>query len=260
MIRILRQYSLVGFICLSFYLLSTLSIAADLPRVISAVKPSLVAVVTVLPTRRPPIKILGTGFSVEQSNLIVTNAHVVPPALDKDKKERLAVLVGSGSDTKIYYIEEVLAQDTVHDLSLLKIAKNSELIPMQIDGMGEVVEGEELLFSGYPIANVLGLYPVTHQAMVSAVSPIVIPVNASSQLNARLIRQLRDPFVIYQLDATAYPGSSGSPLYRQDSGKLVGVINMVAIKKSKEHVLSDPSGITYAIPVKYLQRLLEQIP
>ena len=96
--------------------------------------------------------------------------------------------------------------------------------------------------------------------MVSAVSPIVIPVNASSQLNARLIRQLRDPFVIYQLDATAYPGSSGSPLYRQDSGKLVGVINMVAIKKSKEHVLSDPSGITYAIPVKYLQRLLEQIP
>ena len=36
-------------------------------------------------------------------------------------------------------------------------------------------------------------------------------------------------------------------------------MNMVFVKSTKENVLSDPSGISYAIPVEYLQRLLADL-
>ena len=40
--------------------------------------------------------------------------------------------------------------------------------------------------------------------------------------------------------------------------KCQGIINQVYIKSTREAVLSDPSGITYAIPVQHLINLLEQ--
>jgi S1-C subfamily serine protease len=92
--------------------------------------------------------------------------------------------------------------------------------------------------------------------MISALTPIVIPVNQSNQLNAEIISRLRSPFTVFQLDATAYPGNSGSPLYNMMNGKVIGIINMVFVKESKETVLSNPSGISYAIPSKYVKALL----
>ena len=65
-------------------------------------------------------------------------------------------------------------------------------------------------------------------------------------------------FPIFQLDATAYPGNSGSPVYDAATGEVVGVINMVFVKGTKESVLTQPSGITYAIPAKYLQDLVQK--
>jgi S1-C subfamily serine protease len=60
------------------------------------------------------------------------------------------------------------------------------------------------------------------------------------------------------LDATAYPGNSGSPVFDVDTGEVIGIINMVFIKGSKEAALSQPSGITYAIPSIHLKDLLSQ--
>ena len=63
---------------------------------------------------------------------------------------------------------------------------------------------------------------------------------------------------MFQLDATAYPGNSGSPLYDGNTGLVIGVINSVFVKGAKENVLRDPSGITYAIPARYVQELLKR--
>ena len=63
--------------------------------------------------------------------------------------------------------------------------------------------------------------------------------------------------MVYQLDATAYPGNSGSPLYHASSGEVIGVINKVYVKSTREAVLSDPSAITYAIPIRFLLPLLQ---
>jgi S1-C subfamily serine protease len=67
---------------------------------------------------------------------------------------------------------------------------------------------------------------------------------------------MRDPYNVFQLDAIAYPGNSGSPLYDPGSGQVVGVINSVFVKESREAVLEKPSGITFAIPARWVQQLL----
>ena len=63
-----------------------------------------------------------------------------------------------------------------------------------VDPLGDathVREGESVLFTGFPIGSVLGLIPVTHRAMVSAITPIVMPAARADQLDARTVRRLQ---------------------------------------------------------------------
>ncbi|HTS52679.1 MAG TPA: S1C family serine protease, partial [Burkholderiales bacterium] len=116
------------------------------------------------------------------------------------------------------------------------------------------------LFTGFPIGAVLGLIPATHRGMVAALTPIAIPTGNSRELEARAIKRLStSPYPVIQLDGTAYPGNSGSPLYDPDTGEVVGIINMVFVKGSRETALTQPSGITYAIPAEPLKQLLQSI-
>jgi len=120
-------------------------------------------------------------------------------------------------------------------------------------------EGQALAFTGFPLGMVLGLNHVTHRATLSAITPIVMPSLSSRRLDARAITQLqRDPLKIFQLDGTAYPGNSGSPVYDAESGAVLGVINMVFVKGLKETAITSPSGISYAIPSQYVQVLFRQ--
>jgi S1-C subfamily serine protease len=79
----------------------------------------------------------------------------------------------------------------------------------------------------------------------------------SAQINPKLLRRLEEPYNVFQLDATAYPGNSGSPLYDPNSGGVIGVINKVFVQESKENILSKPSGISYAIPINHIEKLLK---
>jgi S1-C subfamily serine protease len=63
-------------------------------------------------------------------------------------------------------------------------------------------------------------------------------------------------FDIFQLDGTAYPGNSGGPLFDPATGKVLGVLNMVFIKGTRESALTHPSGISYAIPSEHIKQLL----
>jgi len=122
-----------------------------------------------------------------------------------------------------------------------------------------VREGETYVFTGFPIGMVLGLNAVTHRALISAVTPVVIPQLSSQLLDKKVLVRLTAPYNVFQLDATAYPGNSGSPLYQPDNGQVVGIINKVFIQETKESILQKPSGISYAIPINHLQELLKKI-
>ncbi len=231
-------------------------LSADLPGVINQIRPSIVAVGTVQPTRSPRAVFSGTGFVVAGGRHVITNMHVIPKKIDFARKESIAVFSGRGKKAKAH-MAELVARDDDHDLALLEI-QGQPLPALKIGSSDRVREGEEYAFTGFPIGMVLGLYPVTHRGIVSAVTPIVIPATSAKQLTAKQIRRMRNPYMVFQLDATAYPGNSGSPLYSPSSGRVFGVINSVYVKQSKETVLSAPSGITYAIPAKYVTRLLKR--
>ena len=151
---------------------------------------------------------------------------------------------------------EVVAQDPEHDIAILRI--EGKLPALALAGGDVAREGTEIAFTGFPMGMALGLYPVTHRGIVSAISPMAPPQPGSGVLTAKMIRAMRDPYDVLQLDATAYPGNSGSPVYLHGSAKVVGVINSVLIKETKEAVIEKPSGISYAIPVRFIRALLER--
>jgi len=227
-----------------------------LPDTIEKIKPAIIAIGTYQKTRRPPAVFRGTGFVVPDGRLVATNAHVLPEKIAVDKREFIAVFSGSGSVLDVREGTKV-AEDRDHDLVLLRIT-GRPLIALTLGDSNHVREGEPYAFTGFPIGMVLGLHPVTHHGIVSAITPIAIPQFSAQQLGKKVLSKLTAPYDVFQLDATAYPGNSGSPLYDPTTGAVVGIINKVFIQESKESILQKPSGISYAIPINYLKELMKK--
>jgi len=229
--------------------------AGDLARTIAQVKPSVLGVGTFEQTRSPAIVFNGTGFVVGDGLSVITNAHVVPEALDAARMEQLGVVLASG-DTVAFRPAQLVARDSEHDLALLRLA-GAPLPALRLGDSGAAAEGQDLAFTGFPLGMVLGLHPVTHRALLAAITPVVMPSLSSRRLDARAIAQLqRASFNIFQLDATAYPGNSGSPVFDPANGEVLGVVNMVFVKGLKENAITHPSGITYAVPARFVRELL----
>jgi S1-C subfamily serine protease len=241
--------------CLCIFL-SHSAAQADIVSLLPSIKPAIVGVGTLHPLAVPRIRLLGTGFVVADGRHVVTNAHVLPALMADEKGESLAIFVRDGEEVRARKVEKV-ANDKDHDLALLKL-EGDPLPALRLGRFTDVREGQVYYFTGFPVGAALGLYPATHRAGLAAIAPIYSPPPSVKRLTAKLIRQAEDPFLMFQLDAVAYPGNSGSPLYDGETGEVIGVINAVFVKGAKENALKDPTGITYAIPAKYVRALLAE--
>lgn len=223
---------------------------------IDRVKPSIVVVGTYKKTNSPQFVMRGTGFVVGNGNQIATNAHVVPDSAEPDAP--VLVIQARNAQGEPQVRRAYLAtRDKDHDLAVLRI-DGPALPALKLRNSDSVREGLTVGFTGFPIGGALGFSPVTHRGMVSSITPIALPGGNAQQLNEKLIQRIKSgAFNIFQLDATAYPGNSGSPVFDVESGEVIGVINMVFIKGTKESALSHPSGISYAIPSKHLLHALD---
>jgi serine protease Do len=206
----------------------------------------------------------GTGFVVAdsgqaKSNLVVTNAHVLPLPADIDPESTLMVQVSVGSNEFQMRMASVLEVDRVHDLVLLRF-EGASVPAFTVRESDSVQEGQSVAFIGFPIGGALGFSPVTHRGMVSSIAAAALPSPSAQKLNEKTIRSLRngERFNVFQLDGTAYPGNSGGPLFDPDTGDVVGVLNMVFIKGTRESALTNPSGISYAIPSRYVLEMLQR--
>jgi S1-C subfamily serine protease len=228
------------------------------PATIAQIKPSIVAVGSFERTRNPAFSFAGTGFIVGDGLRVATNEHVLPKALNSERNEILAIALRLADGSLQIRPARKIAADPSHDLALLEL-QGAPLPALRLGDSGRVREGEAYLFTGYPIGAVLGLYPVTHRTMIAALTPIVIPAAGADKLDARAARRLSEgAFPVFQLDGTAYPGNSGSPVYDPASGEVIGIVNSVFVKGTKESALTQPSGITYAIPIQAFKDLLER--
>ncbi len=228
-----------------------------LPDTIASIKPSIVGVGSYNRLSAPQSMLRGSGFAVAGGRYVVTNLHVVSK-IDLTGTTQLVVFSGTGN-APVIHGAKVVASDRQNDLALLTY--DGEKLPgMRVSSAkSHPREGTLIAFTGFPIGAVLGFYPVTHTGVISSVTPIVIPAAKARNLTAKAVRRLKNPFMVYQLDATAYPGNSGSPVYNPEDGVVVGVVNKVFVKETKEAVLENPSAITYAIPAMAVQRLLTKV-
>ncbi|MEO6276419.1 serine protease [Roseateles sp.] len=220
-------------------------------------KPSVVLVGTFSPTDSPRFGFRGTGFAVADGSLVITNAHVLPSPDVTETEQRVSIQVRAANGEWGLRLARVASLDRAHDLVALSF-EGATLPPLRVADPALAREGRAVLFMGFPIGGALGFSTVSHRGIISAITPISLPAANARSLDPRALRQLRaGSFDILQLDATAYPGNSGGPVLDQETGEVVGIVNMVLTKAGKESALTQPSGISYAIPASLFGPLIE---
>lgn len=237
-----------------------LSARAGLPEVVAAARPAVVAIGVFDPLANPRFNFRGTGFGVGDGRLVATNAHVLPD--DPQALEQLALLPAGaprdGSETALPVRKlTVVAVDRLRDVALLR--QDGPPLPTLTLATQLAREGQAVALIGFPLGGLLGFAPVTHRGIVASIAPFALPPPDAARLDAAAVARLRQPtFDIYQLDANAYPGNSGGPLLDAETGQVLGLVNMVVAKNSRERLLNSPSGISYAIPVSHLRALIDR--
>lgn len=251
-----RKFIIIVY-CFMIALLSprlSASTGIDLPRQVEVASPSIVGIAVHVPLQSKKGNLSGTGFAIGDGSLIVTNYHVIQQDIDPNLVSHILVLAGKGKNVREYKAE-IVEQDPLNDLAILKIPVKLPALSLQSADLLSS-PGTSVHIIGFPLGATLGLYPAVHSGVVANVSPNVIPAQNSRQLTKQMMRSLKDPMMIYQLDLTAYPGNSGSPLFDSKSNKVIGVINKVFVTDTKESAITNPSGISYAIPVEKVHALL----
>jgi S1-C subfamily serine protease len=230
--------------------------AAGLPDVIAAVRPSVLPVGTFSPTDSPRFGFRGTGFVIGDGTLVATNAHVLPEGAGTEGGPVMAVLTGRSASEGQGRRVRVVAIDRWRDLALLQF-DGPALPALRLNDGALAREGQSIALLGFPIGGTFGYALVTHHGIVASITSVALPAPTARQLDPRALIKLRDGnFEIYQLDATAYPGNSGGPVIDVETGVVIGIVNMVLVKGSRESALSSPTGISYAIPVSHLSELV----
>jgi S1-C subfamily serine protease len=163
----------------------------------------------------------GSGFIVDQSGIILTNAHVV------DNADKVTVTLKDGRT----FQGEVRGTDEVTDLAVVKINVQAQNLPIAPLGDSSRVEvGDWAIAVGNPV----GLNNTVTLGIISTLD------RPSAQVG---IPDKRVEFL--QTDAAINPGNSGGPLLNAQ-GEVIGINTAIR---------SDAMGIGFAIPINKAKSL-----
>jgi len=230
------------------------------PDIVASIRQSVVAVGSYSRKDHPSVVYAGTGFVVDYGLTIVTNAHVADAIRKRDRVDQLRVFFPDPDNLRKIRGRPatVLAEDTFHDVALLRIegpAANALSLKLPI-GEDQPRQGQAVAVMGYPVGLLLGLVPAVHRGVISAVVPAVLPLPRGAKMTPQLAAAIRKPYNLYQLDLVVFPGNSGSPLIDVRDGRVIGIINKTLANKTREHLLTHPTGISYAVPVHWVHELI----
>src|SRR5216117_1098572 len=167
-----------------------------------------------------PQRATGSGFVIEPSGLIVTNAHVVEGA------ETIQVRLSDGRR----FAGNVAGRDTRVDLALIKIDGATNLTVLPLGDSNRLRVAEFVLALGHPF----GLEQSVSFGIVSRKgAPLVVAAPG---------------FDFIQTDAAINQGNSGGPLVNM-AGQVIGVNSMAARNGS----------IGFAIPSNLVKLLVPQL-
>jgi S1-C subfamily serine protease len=165
----------------------------------------------------------GSGFIIDRSGIILTNAHVV------DQADKVTVLLKDGRT----FEGKVQGADEVTDLAVVKI-DGRDLPIAPLGDSSQVRVGDWAIAVGNP----LGLDNTVTLGIVSTLQ------RSSAQVG---IPDKRLDFI--QTDAAINPGNSGGPLLNQQ-GEVIGINTAIR---------PDAMGIGFAIPVNQAKAISVQL-
>ena len=168
--------------------------------------------------------VLGSGFIIDKSGIVVTNNHVIEGAED------IFVSVNGSKEYKAI----VIGKDPYMDLAVLKIESNEKFQPVNFGDSNKARVGDWVVAIGNPF----GFGGTVTSGIISA-----------RNRDVGITRY--DDFI--QTDASINVGNSGGPLFNLD-GKVIG-INTAIIAPGQ----SGSIGIGFAIPSNPASNVINQL-
>ena len=173
--------------------------------------------------RKDSLAVLGSGFIVDSSGLVVTNQHVVASA------HRVVVQLSDGRQFRATRAKG----DPSMDVAILKVEANAPLPVARLADSEAVEIGDWVLAVGCP----LELEQTVSAGIISAKNRSFCPNHRAKML---------------QTDAAINPGSSGGPLVNL-GGQVVGITTSIASEDGGYQ------GIGFAVPANHAARLVAQL-
>ncbi|MGM0456990.1 MAG: HhoA/HhoB/HtrA family serine endopeptidase [Cyanobacteriota bacterium] len=167
----------------------------------------------------------GSGFIVDATGTILTNAHVV------NRADRVTVRLKDGRDLD----GRVAGVDSVTDLAVIKVNTNGRDLPVAPLGDSDMVQVGDWAIA---VGNPLGLDNTVTLGIVSTLN------RSSAQVG---IPDKRLDFI--QTDAAINPGNSGGPLLNA-RGEVIGVNTAIR---------ADANGIGFAIPINTVKAVSDRL-
>lgn len=174
--------------------------------------------------QQKPVHAVGSGFIVDRTGYIITNAHVV------EDTSRITVKLDSGEE----FTAKVVGSDEQTDIAVLKIEAGRDLPHVKFGDSDKAEVGDWVLAIGSPF----GLTKTVTAGIISQ-------------------KQRETPFAttfqrFIQTDAAINRGNSGGPLVNTE-GEVIGVNSQIATSTG------DYNGIGFALPAKVTEVVLDQI-
>ncbi|TAK06899.1 MAG: trypsin-like serine protease [Candidatus Manganitrophaceae bacterium] len=168
--------------------------------------------------------VVGSGFVIDPSGLILTNAHVAYG------RQSITVTLDDGT----LLPAKLIGADPIFDLAVLQVSPTEGLLPAAALGDSDRVRvGEEVLAIGNP----MGLDQTMTRGIISAINRILPETAYSSQ----------EPLI--QTDAPINPGNSGGPLLNR-KGEVIGITTAI---------LQEAQNIGFAIPSNLAKRIIPSL-
>ena len=179
----------------------------------------------------------GSGFMWDDEGNILTNYHVIQPAVTSNP---MIVVRTIDNDE---YMAKIVGLDSSADLAIIKISNQNidsdqiNLYPLDLHDSDLISPGDLTIAIGSPFDQeftmTTGIVSAIGRSLDSTFTPYKIPS-------------------VIQTDAAINPGNSGGPLLNKD-GKVIG-INTQIKSSSRQN-----SGVGFAVPINLAKRIVPNI-
>lgn len=184
----------------------------------------------------------GSGIILSEDGEILTNHHVVEPALEDG---HLTISFNDGTLAEA----EVVGTDPLTDTALVRAVNVSGLSPITIGSSDDAEVGQAAIVIGSPY----GLQATVTAGIISALHrPVLIPTQSDPSKTS--------VYGAIQTDADINPGNSGGAMVNLD-GELIGINSAGQRASDGTGGIGDLGsiGIGYAIPIDDALPIIEQL-